>query len=59
MQDADDEFNAATDPALSSVSGAYFVGSRQRRSPAVSYDKGVQRQLWGVLEAQTGAVWDV
>ncbi|KAL4428803.1 hypothetical protein ABPG77_005241 [Micractinium sp. CCAP 211/92] len=59
VQDADDEFNAATDPALSSVSGAYFVGSRQRRSPAVSYDKGVQRQLWGVLEAQTGAVWDV
>lgn len=59
LQDANDEFNAATDPGLNSVSGAYFVGSRQTRSPAVSYDKDVQRRLWGVLEAQTGAHWDI
>ena len=30
----------------------------QARSPAVSYDKAVQRRLWGVLEEQTGARWD-
>ncbi|KAL4451580.1 hypothetical protein ABPG75_007242 [Micractinium tetrahymenae] len=59
VQDANDEFNAVTDPTLDTVSGAYFVGSRQTRSPAISYDKGVQRRLWGVLEAQTGARWDI
>lgn len=59
LQDANDEFYAATDPTLDSVSGTYFVGSRQTRSPAISYDKEVQQQLWGVLVEQTGARWDV
>ncbi|PSC75037.1 short chain dehydrogenase reductase family isoform A [Micractinium conductrix] len=58
IQDANDEYHVATDPALDAVSSAYFVGSRQARSPAVSYDKAVQRRLWGVLEEQTGARWD-
>ncbi|PSC75038.1 short chain dehydrogenase reductase family isoform B [Micractinium conductrix] len=57
-KDANDEYHVATDPALDAVSSAYFVGSRQARSPAVSYDKAVQRRLWGVLEEQTGARWD-
>ncbi|EFN55890.1 hypothetical protein CHLNCDRAFT_48791 [Chlorella variabilis] len=57
--DADDELRAATDPSLARVSGAYFVGGRPARSPAVAYDQEVQARLWGVLEEQTGAVWSV
>lgn len=59
LQDADDELRAATDPSLARVSGAYFVGGRPARSPAVAYDQEVQARLWGVLEEQTGAVWSV
>lgn len=59
LQDANDELNAATDTQLAGVSGAYFVGSRQRSSPQVSCDKEVQRRLWQVLEKQTGASWPV
>jgi hypothetical protein len=59
LQDAADEFTIATDPALECVSGEYFVGGRPRRAPAPSYERGVQRRLWRVLEEQTGAVWSI
>lgn len=59
LQDANDEFNAATDPALERESGKYFVGSQQRQAPGIAYDEASQARLWQVLEAQTQAAWSV
>lgn len=59
VKDADNEFLAAADPALAGVTGAHFVGGRQRQSPPITYDRSVQAQLWGVLQEQTGAQWSV
>ena len=59
LQAANYELQAASDPALSGVSGAYFVGGRQTRAPAVAYDAAAQQRLWRLLEEQTGARWSV
>lgn len=55
FQDANDELFAAVDASLTGVSGQYFVGSRQSRSPQVSYNAQKCEQLWRILEKQTGA----
>lgn len=58
-QDANYELKAATDPSLAGVSGAYLVGGRESRAPAVAHDAAAQQRLWALLEQQTGAVWSV
>lgn len=59
MQDANYEFKLATDPALAGVSGCYYVGGRQSRSPGPAYDAAARQRLWRVLEEQTGARWSM
>lgn len=58
-QDANYELKAATDPALASTSGEYFVGGRLARPPSIARDKAAQQRLWRLLEEQTGAQWSV
>jgi NAD(P)-dependent dehydrogenase (short-subunit alcohol dehydrogenase family) len=36
----------ATAPELASITGKYFIDSREHRSPAVSYDQLLQERLW-------------
>ncbi|KAI3437668.1 hypothetical protein D9Q98_000118 [Chlorella vulgaris] len=57
LQDANNEFQVATDPAA--LSAAYFVGGRKTRAPSCCNDAAVRRRLWRVLEEQTGAAWSV
>ncbi len=59
VQDADDEFWAATSPDLAAVSGKYFVNKKARESPSFSYDVDAQRRLWQYLERQTGMVYEI
>ena len=59
ISEANDEFKAATDPALAAVSGAYFVGGRKARPPRIALDKAAQQKLWAVLEEQAGACWSI
>ena len=52
VQHADDEFSAATYPALDGVSGAYF--RRGRQPPKVAGTPSAQLRLWKLLEQQAG-----
>ena len=44
----------ATDPAVATVSGAYFVNKRVRQSTAASRDEQVAQRLWRVSEQMVG-----
>lgn len=59
LQDADDEYWAATSPDLAAVSGKYFVNKKARESPSISYDEDAQLKLWECLERQTGMQYRV
>ena len=59
ISEANDEFKAATDPALEGTSGAYFVGGRAVRPPKIALDKAAQQKLWAILEDQAGACWSI
>lgn len=56
VDEADDEFWAATAPELQNVSGNYYVNRKARKSPEISYDPHVQKQLVALLEKQAGIV---
>ena len=57
--EADDVFWSATDPALTAVTGQYFVNRKARKSPSISYSKDMQNKLWQLLAAQTGAKYHI
>jgi hypothetical protein len=59
LQEADDEYWAATDPSLEGATGRYFVNRQQRKSASQSYDMAAQQQLWKLLEHQTDSVFPV
>jgi NAD(P)-dependent dehydrogenase (short-subunit alcohol dehydrogenase family) len=44
----------ASEPDLAGITGAYFVGRRQTRSSAQSYDAALAARLWEVSETLTG-----
>jgi NAD(P)-dependent dehydrogenase (short-subunit alcohol dehydrogenase family) len=44
----------ATNPALTGVTGQYFVDGKPARSPDQSYDEVLQEQLWKASEVLTG-----
>ena len=45
----------ATAAQLLGVTGGYFEGIRQRRSPSISYDRNLQHHAWAASEVLTGA----
>ena len=57
-EEAHDVFWAATHPSLDSVSGSYFVNKKPSKSPSVSYDPEMQKKVWDLLVAQTGAKYN-
>jgi NAD(P)-dependent dehydrogenase (short-subunit alcohol dehydrogenase family) len=54
VEEADDEFWAATAPELQNTTGNYYVNRKARKSPEISYDSQIQKQLVALLEKQTG-----
>jgi NAD(P)-dependent dehydrogenase (short-subunit alcohol dehydrogenase family) len=46
----------ASSPEVETVSGAYFVRSRQARSSAASRDEAAQRRLWTISDELAGAL---
>ena len=44
----------ASSPEVEGVSGKYFVGRRQERTSAESYDRTVAARLWKISEVLTG-----
>jgi NAD(P)-dependent dehydrogenase (short-subunit alcohol dehydrogenase family) len=44
----------ASSPEVEGVTGRYFVGRRETRSSATSYDETLQRRLWEVSERLAG-----
>jgi len=44
----------ATSPAMTGVSGKYFVREREQRSVPISYDAALQERLWASSVALTG-----
>lgn len=46
----------ASSPQVAAVTGAYFVGTRPRRSSEASYDEQAAAKLWRVSGALTGLV---
>ncbi|KAL4547622.1 hypothetical protein Ndes2526B_g06860 [Nannochloris sp. 'desiccata'] len=57
-EEAHDVFWAATNSSLDGVSGSYFVNRKSSRSPSVSYDSEMQKKVWDLLVAQTGATYN-
>lgn len=57
-EEAHDVFWAATDSSLDGVTGKYFVNRKSTKSSSVSYDKEMQKKVWDLLVAQTGAKYD-
>jgi NAD(P)-dependent dehydrogenase (short-subunit alcohol dehydrogenase family) len=43
----------ATAPELGGVTGRYFVRDTEQRSPAISYDPGLQQRVWAASHAYT------
>jgi retinol dehydrogenase 14 len=43
----------AVAPEVATVTGAYFVSRRQRKSPAMTYDRGIAARLWAISERLT------
>lgn len=56
LEDADDEYWAATSNEAGRDTGKYFVwvNKQARLSPSFSYDEKEQLRLWHLLESQTG-----
>jgi hypothetical protein len=44
----------ANDPAVTGVSGGYFVNCKRRRSAAIAYDRKIAESLWQIREGLTG-----
>jgi len=55
LQDANFEFQLATDPRLAKETGKYYVEGSQSRSPSASHDPSVRKRLWRIMAEQTGA----
>lgn len=45
----------AVAPDVATVTGAYFVNRRQRRSPAITYDRAIASRLWDISLQLTSA----
>ncbi|WP_162794083.1 SDR family NAD(P)-dependent oxidoreductase [Streptomyces paludis] len=41
----------ATAPEMAGVTGRYFVGDSEQRSPEVSYDRALQQRIWAASQA--------
>jgi len=55
LQDANFEYQLATDPQLAKETGKYYVEGSQSRSPSASHDPSVRKRLWRIMAEQTGA----
>jgi NAD(P)-dependent dehydrogenase (short-subunit alcohol dehydrogenase family) len=53
-QGADTPLYLATAPEVEGVSEKFFVKRREKRSPRLSYDEDVARQLWDISAQMTG-----
>lgn len=59
VQDANDEYFLATEESLEHVTGGYFVSRGERDPPGPARDPNARKQLWDILQGQTGARWTV
>ena len=57
--EADEEFNVATDPKLDGITGKFFVKGSETNSKPISYDVDARKRLWDILVDLTGANFDV
>lgn len=51
---AETSIHLAASPAVSGITGGYFVGGQQSRSSPASYDEATARRLWNVSAELTG-----
>lgn len=55
VEDADNEYELATNPAYNGITGKYFINGKDRRSSSISYDNNVRKRLWDILVDMTSA----